>query len=116
MSVMIVVMIDNSSLNMVVVVFCAIIVFIWNIMELSMLMVFIMAMVGAMGPAFSVMDFTMMTFLMMIFESVMLVSNMPSVTVVVGVMFTIGVVFVVVITSLVAVDVSWAVCIMMCSR
>ena len=116
MSVMIVVVIDNSSLNMLVDMLCTIVVFTWNIMELSVFMVHIMAMVGTMGPALSVMYIAMMASFMMVSESVMLVSDMSSVAVEVGMMFTISWVLVVVITSIMSMDVSWTIFIMMCPR
>ena len=114
MSVMIMVVINNSSLSMIMDMLFAIVIFTWNIMELSVFMVHIMAMVGTMGPTLSVMYFTMMAILMVVSESVMLISNMSSIAVEVGVMFTIGWVLVVVITSIMSMDVSWTIFIMMC--
>ena len=117
MSVMIVVVIDNSPLSMLVDMLCTIVVFTWNIMELSVFMVHIMAMVGTMGPAFSVMSIAMMASFMVVSESVMLISDMSSVAVEVGVMFTISWVLGVVITSIMSsMDVSWTIFIMMCPR
>ena len=117
MSVMIVVVIDNCPLNMLIDMFCAIVVFIWNIMELSVFMVHIMAMVGTMSPAFAVMYIAMMAISMVVSDSVMLVSYMSSVAVVVGVMFTVSRMLVVVITSIMSpMDVSWTIFIMMSLR
>ena len=114
MSVMIMVVINNSSLSMIMDMLFAIVIFTWNIMELSVFMVHIMAMVGTMGPTLSVMYFAMMAIFMVVSESVMLISNMSSIAVVVSVMFTVGWVLVVVISSIMSMDVSWAIFIMMC--
>ena len=91
-SIMVVVVVDHMALSMLMVVLVAVVVLAWNVMVLSMLV---------------------MVSLVVITKGVVLVSESPSVAVVVGVMLTISMVLVVVVASFVTVDVSWAVLIMM---
>ena len=110
MPVVVVIVVNDMSLNSLMVILSAIVILVWNIMELSMLMV------GLVSMGCMVMIMLSMVCLTVMGVGVVLVIESSLVPIVVPVVLSISTVFVVVIASLVSVDVSWTVLVVMSAR
>ena len=110
MPVVVVIVVNDMSLNSLMVILSAIVILVWNIMELSMLMVGLVSMGCMVIIMLSMVCFTVMG------VGVVLVIESSLVPIVVPVVLSISMMLVVVIASLVSVDVSWTVLVVMAAR
>ena len=106
----VVIVVNDMSFDTLVVILSAIVILIWDIMELTMLMVNIVSMHCMMIVMLSVVCILVMA------KGMMFVGELSFVSVVVSVVLSISMVLVMVVTSLVSVNVSWTILVVMGAR